>query len=145
MTQTSGPLAGTRVIDLTAVLMGPSATQYLADLGADVVKVEPPEGDTTRGVPPFVDGVSVYYAQMNAGKRNVCIDLKAPGGPALVERLARSVDVLIENFRPGVLERFGLDAPRRFQILRIWHAVRNDRRLKRHNCSVVGTRFRHFR
>jgi crotonobetainyl-CoA:carnitine CoA-transferase CaiB-like acyl-CoA transferase len=83
----------------------------LADLGAEVVKVEPPEGDITRNVPPFVDGVSAYYAQVNAGKLNVSVDLKEPGGPAVIARLAAGADVLIENFRPGVLARFGLDAP----------------------------------
>lgn len=105
----SRPLAGLRVLDLSRVVSGPLCGRMLADLGADVIKVEPPEGDSTRRVPPFVEGVSVYFAQMNAGKRNVGIDLKAPGAPALVARLAASVDVLIENFRPGVLARFGLD------------------------------------
>jgi CoA:oxalate CoA-transferase len=105
------PLAGIRVLDLSRVVSGPLCGRLLADLGADVIKIEPPEGDTTRGVPPFVEGVSAYYAQMNAGKRNVSIDLKAPGAPELVARLAATVDVFIENFRPGVLARFGLDAP----------------------------------
>jgi crotonobetainyl-CoA:carnitine CoA-transferase CaiB-like acyl-CoA transferase len=105
------PLAGVRVIDLSRVVSGPLCGRMLADLGADVVKVEPPEGDLTRNVPPFVDGVSAYYAQMNAGKRNVSVDLKAPGGSGVIARLAAGADVLIENFRPGVLARFGLDAP----------------------------------
>jgi crotonobetainyl-CoA:carnitine CoA-transferase CaiB-like acyl-CoA transferase len=105
------PLAGIRVLDLSRVVSGPLCGRLLADLGADVIKIEPPEGDTTRGVPPFVAGVSAYYAQMNAGKRNVSIDLKASGGPALVAQLAATADVFIENFRPGVLARFGLDAP----------------------------------
>jgi crotonobetainyl-CoA:carnitine CoA-transferase CaiB-like acyl-CoA transferase len=111
MSDSRRPLAGIRVLDLSRVVSGPLCGRLLADLGADVVKIEPPEGDTTRGVPPFVSGVSAYYAQMNAGKRNISIDLKAPGAPELVARLARTADVLIENFRPGVLARFGLDAP----------------------------------
>jgi crotonobetainyl-CoA:carnitine CoA-transferase CaiB-like acyl-CoA transferase len=82
----------------------------LADLGADVVKVEPPDGDNTRKVPPFVDDRSAYFAQMNSGKRSVCLDLKKPGAVEVVERLADRSDVLIENFRPGVLDRMGLGA-----------------------------------
>ena len=105
-----GPLAGVRVIDLSRVVSGPLCARMLADLGADVVKIEPPEGDITRNVPPVIDGVSPYFAQMNAGKRNVCVDLRAPGGPEIVARLAAGADVLVENFRPGVLARFGLDA-----------------------------------
>ena len=105
------PLEGIRVLDLSRMVSGPLCGRLLADLGADVAKIEPPEGDRTRTVPPFVDGTSPYYAQMNAGKRNVCVDLKAPGGPSVVQRLASSADVLIENFRPGVLARYELDAP----------------------------------
>ncbi len=82
----------------------------LSDLGADVVKVEPPEGDVTRTVLPQIDGFSAYFAQMNAGKRNICIDLKVTGGTELVERLADECDVLVENFRPGVMDRLGLGA-----------------------------------
>jgi crotonobetainyl-CoA:carnitine CoA-transferase CaiB-like acyl-CoA transferase len=99
-----------RIIDMSRVVSGPLCGRMLADLGAEVVKIEPPEGDITRNVPPFVNGVSAYFAQMNAGKRNVSVDLKAPDGPAVVARLASQADVLIENFRPGVLARFGLDA-----------------------------------
>jgi CoA:oxalate CoA-transferase len=104
------PLAGVRVIDLSRVVSGPLCGRMLADLGAEVVKIEPPEGDITRNVPPFVDGLSPYFAQMNAGKLNVSVDLKAPGGSGVIARLAARADVLIENFRPGVLARFGLDA-----------------------------------
>jgi crotonobetainyl-CoA:carnitine CoA-transferase CaiB-like acyl-CoA transferase len=104
------PLAGVRVLDLSRMVSGPLCGRMLADLGADVVKIEPPEGDRTRTVPPFVDGVSPYFAQVNAGKRNVCLDLKAPGATDVVRRLAASADVFLENFRPGVLERFGLHA-----------------------------------
>ena len=83
----------------------------LADLGAEVIKIEAPGGDVTRTVPPVVSDVSVYYAQLNAGKRNVCLDLKSPGAAEVIARLAGASDVVVENFRPGVLARFGLDAP----------------------------------
>jgi CoA:oxalate CoA-transferase len=89
---------------------GPLCGRVLADLGADVIKVEAPGGDVTRTVPPVVSDVSVYYAQLNAGKRNVCLDLKAPGGLEVIARLAGASDVLLENFRPGVLARYHLDA-----------------------------------
>jgi crotonobetainyl-CoA:carnitine CoA-transferase CaiB-like acyl-CoA transferase len=108
MTGHERPLQGIRVLDLSRVLAGPYAGRMLADLGADVVKVEPPEGDVTRKWGKRIAGLSGYYTQQNAGKRNVCIDLRAAGGPELVARLAEQADVLLENFRPGVMERFGL-------------------------------------
>jgi CoA:oxalate CoA-transferase len=107
----NGPLAGIRILDLSRMVSGPLCGRILADLGADVIKIEPPDGDRTRTVPPFVGGVSAYYAQMNAGKRNISVDLKAEAAPQLLARLTRDADVLLENFRPGVLARFGLDAP----------------------------------
>jgi crotonobetainyl-CoA:carnitine CoA-transferase CaiB-like acyl-CoA transferase len=107
---TASPLDGVRVLDLSRVISGPLCGRMLADMGADVVKVEPPSGDVTRGVPPMVDGFSAYFAQANAGKRNLCIDLGAPGGAATIARLAQGSDVLVENFRAGVLARHGLDA-----------------------------------
>lgn len=102
------PLDGVRVLDLARVVAGPFAGRMLSDLGADVVKVEPPEGDVARVWGEERHGLSGFYTQQNAGKRNVCIDLKAPGGPELVRRLAGHADVVIENFRPGVLDRLGL-------------------------------------
>ncbi len=102
------PLDGLRVLDLSRVISGPLCGRMLADLGAEVVKVEPPGGDVTRLVPPHVDGVSAYFAQANAGKRAIGVDLSAPGGDELVARLAAGADVLIENFRAGVLGRHGL-------------------------------------
>ena len=110
MSAPPAPLAGVRVLDLSRVVSGPLCGRMLADLGAEVVKIEPPEGDITRNVPPFVDGLSAYFAQLNAGKLNVSVDLKAPGGPAVIARVAAGADVLIENFRPGVQSRYGLDA-----------------------------------
>ncbi len=105
------PLAGIRVIDLTRVLSGPYATMLLADLGAEVIKVERPGvGDDTRSWgPPFAAGMSTYFAAVNRGKRSVAIDLGDDRGRELAIGLAASADVLIENFRPGVSARLGLD------------------------------------
>src|SRR6476646_9726158 len=96
-------LGGIRVRDRSRVLAGPYAGRMLADLGADVVKVEPPEGDVTRKWGRITAGLSGYYTQQNAGKRNLCADLRAPGGPELLRDLAARADVLVENFRPGVM------------------------------------------
>ena len=96
------------MLDLSRVVSGPLCGRLLADLGAEVTKVEPPEGDVTRTARPFVDEVSPYFAQMNAGKRAITVDLKHPAGVEVVERLAARSDVLLENFRPGVLDRLGL-------------------------------------
>jgi crotonobetainyl-CoA:carnitine CoA-transferase CaiB-like acyl-CoA transferase len=102
------PLGGVRVLDLSRVLSGPSCGKALVDLGADVIKLEPPEGDLTRTAQPRVGGVPVYFAQQNCGKRCVSIDLRLDGGRALVADLAAACDVVLENFRPGVLERLGV-------------------------------------
>ncbi|MEQ9314640.1 MAG: CaiB/BaiF CoA-transferase family protein [Henriciella sp.] len=103
------PLEGLKVLDLSRVLAGPFATRMLSDLGADVLKIEPPEGDVTRHFGRSDNGVAGFYLQQNVGKRNVCIDLKAEGARELVLDLCRQADVLVENFRPGVMKRFGLD------------------------------------
>ncbi|MFD8568408.1 CaiB/BaiF CoA transferase family protein [Streptomyces sp. NPDC059639] len=100
---------GLRVLDLSRVLAGPYCTSLLADLGADVVKVEPPAGDDARHLGPFRDGESVYFAQLNRGKRSIVLDLKNPDDHALLLRLAAQADVLVENYRPGVAERLGID------------------------------------
>jgi CoA:oxalate CoA-transferase len=102
------PLAGLRVLDLSRVLAGPFAGRMLCDMGAEVVKLEPPEGDVTRGWGSIRNGLSGYYTQQNSGKRSVCVDLDVDGGPELVRRLATQADLLIENFRPGVMVRHGL-------------------------------------
>jgi crotonobetainyl-CoA:carnitine CoA-transferase CaiB-like acyl-CoA transferase len=103
------PLEGLRVIDLTRILAGPYCTQALADAGADVVKVEEPgKGDDTRGWgPPFVQGESVYFLSVNRGKRGMTLDLKHPRGREILWQLLETADVLIENFRPGTLDRLG--------------------------------------
>ncbi|MFW3168638.1 CaiB/BaiF CoA transferase family protein [Geodermatophilus sp. CPCC 206100] len=105
-----GPLAGLLVADFSRVLAGPYATMLLADLGAEVVKVESPAGDDTRSwAPPVRDGVSTYYLGVNRNKRSIALDLKDPEDLAVARELARRADVLIENFKPGGLARFGLD------------------------------------
>ena len=108
--QATGPLAGLLVADFSRILAGPYATMLLADLGAEVVKVEGPGGDDTRTwQPPVRDGVSTYYLSVNRNKRSVALDLRDDGDLAAARELARRADVLIENFRPGGLARFGLD------------------------------------
>ena len=105
------PLDGIRVVDLTRILAGPYCTQALADAGADVVKVEEPaKGDDTRGWgPPFVNGESAYFLSVNRGKRGITVNLKDPRGSDLLWRLIERSDVLVENYRPGTLDRWGLD------------------------------------
>lgn len=108
--QRPGPLNGLLVADFSRVLAGPYATMLLADLGADVVKVEAPGGDDTRAwAPPVRDGVATYYLGVNRNKRSVVFDLADPGDLVLARRLAARADVMIQNFRPGALRRFGLD------------------------------------
>lgn len=102
------PLEGLRVLDLTRVLSGPHCTRMLADLGAEVIKVEPPAGDLTRFAAPRVNSLSTYFVQQNTGKRNMSLDLSNPEAVELLLRLSEHCDVLIENFRPGVMDRMGL-------------------------------------
>lgn len=102
------PLAGFQVIDFSAMIAGPYCTRWLADLGADVIKVEPPEGDTMRTTLPMRDGCSTYFGHLNAGKRSIVLDLKDPAARASARQLITSSDVLVENFRPGVMDRLGL-------------------------------------
>src|SRR5487761_1652611 len=106
-----GPLSGLVVADVSRVLAGPYCTMLLADLGADVIKVESPAGDDTRSwVPPVTeDGVSTYFLAINRNKRSVALDLKEDGDRALAQELAHRADVLVQNFKPGGLARFGLD------------------------------------
>ena len=98
-----------RVVDFTQVMAGPFCTRLLADVGAEVVKIEPPEGDAMRGRPPLRDGQSTYFGTLNAGKRSVMLDLKTEAGRRDAFRLAAAADVVVENFRPGVMARLGLD------------------------------------
>src|ERR1700684_2935751 len=105
-----GPLAGLLVADFSRVLAGPYCTMLLADLGADVIKVESPGGDDTRNwVPPVRDGVSTYFLAINRNKRSVALDLRDDADRAAAVELARRADIMVENFKPGGLARFGLD------------------------------------
>ncbi len=102
------PLSGVTVLDLTHVLAGPFASHTLGDLGARVIKVERPgTGDDTRAFPPFVQGESGYFAALNAGKASIALDLKSPADRGIFERLLARADVMLENYRPGVMERLG--------------------------------------
>jgi len=103
----AAPLQGVRVVDFTRVLAGPHCTKALRDLGADVTKIEPPAGDLGRFGLPNVNGVGLYYVQQNAGKRNLSLDLNFPEARQVVAQLCREADVIVENFRPGTLARFG--------------------------------------
>lgn len=109
MAEASKPLASIKVLDLTQALSGPFASQIMADLGADVVKVESAaHSDNTRGVPPFIDDVSHYFAAINHGKRSLSLDLKQADGRELLLRLAEKADVIISNYRAGALDALGL-------------------------------------
>ena len=103
------PLQRVRVLDFTSMMAGPYATRYLADLGADVIKVEPAEGDYIRQRLPLRSGFSAYFSHLNAGKRSIVLDLKHPAGIQAAKDLALQCDVMVEAFRPGVLKRLGLD------------------------------------
>ena len=104
-----GPLAGLKVIDLTQVLSGPFATMWLATMGAEVIKIENPRSpDVTRGYPPLRNGASAYFPTVNHNKKCITLNLKAPEGKELLKELIRDADVLVENFRPGVMDRLGV-------------------------------------
>jgi CoA:oxalate CoA-transferase len=102
---------GLRVLDFTTTIAGPHCTRLLADLGAEVVKIEPPEGDVTRTRLPLRNGASAAFGQLNAGKRSLVLDLKTREGRAIVRRLVPTADLVVENFRPGVMRRLELDYP----------------------------------
>ena len=106
----TGPLAGLRILDFTQFLSGPYGTQILGDLGAEIIKIEPPEGDLSRTVAPhFVRGDSVYFHTINRNKRSIVLDLKREGAVDVVRALMDRCDIVMENFRPGVLARLGVD------------------------------------
>ena len=109
--QTGGqrPLEGIRVLDFTRVLSGPHATRMLSDLGAEVIKVEPPMGDMTRFAMPRVNSLSSYFIQQNVGKKNISLDMTKPQAVELLKKLVSRCDIVIENFRPGVMRKMGLD------------------------------------
>jgi crotonobetainyl-CoA:carnitine CoA-transferase CaiB-like acyl-CoA transferase len=103
------PLEGLVVADFTRVLSGPHCTRMLCDLGADVIKIEPPSGDVTRFTSPRRNSMPTYFVQQNTGKRSISIDLGRPEGAELAMRLCERADIVVENYRPGVMQRFGLD------------------------------------
>ncbi|WP_017667546.1 CoA transferase [Sandarakinorhabdus sp. AAP62] len=105
----SGPLAGFRIVDCSQIVSGPMACTMLGDQGAEVIKVESPGGDPVRGLGPRKTDLSSMFIAVNRGKQGLCLDLKSPDGVAVLERLVATADVLVENFRPGVLARLGLD------------------------------------
>jgi crotonobetainyl-CoA:carnitine CoA-transferase CaiB-like acyl-CoA transferase len=105
----TGALDRVRVVDFTTTIAGPHCTRMLADLGAEVIKLEAPEGDMMRTRPPLRNGSSTSFGQLNAGKKSLVLDLKSPGGVEAARRLVATADVLVENFRPGVMRRFGLE------------------------------------
>lgn len=104
----TGPLSGIKIIDLSSVISGPVATVLLADQGADVIKIEAPQGDIVRWMGTGADGLSPPFVTANRGKRSICIDLKTQAGVDIVKKLVADADVFIQNFRPGAIERMGL-------------------------------------
>jgi crotonobetainyl-CoA:carnitine CoA-transferase CaiB-like acyl-CoA transferase len=104
----TAPLDGVRVLDFSIMLAGPYCARLLADVGADVIKIEPPEGDDMRLRAPLREGNSAYFGQLNAGKRSIALDLKSAEAIKLVHQLVEQTDILVENFRPGVMDRLGL-------------------------------------
>jgi CoA:oxalate CoA-transferase len=123
----TAPLDGLRVLDFSIMLAGPYCARLLADVGAEVIKIEPPEGDDMRLRTPLRDGHSAYFGQLNAGKKSLALDLKNAQAIALVHRLIAETDIVVENFRPGVMDRLGLG----YQAL---HAI-NPRLIY---CSISG-------
>ena len=125
----TGPLDGIRILDLSRVLGGPYCTQILADYGAEVMKVEPPQGDETRGWgPPFKDGLSAYFSGANRNKRSIAIDISKSAGRDVILRLLESADVLVHNFKAGALEKWGLG----------YESVLKDRFPRLILCHVTG-------
>src|SRR5258708_3966786 len=104
----TAPLEGMRVLDFSIMLAGPYCARLLADVGAEVIKIEPPEGDDMRLRTPLRNGHSAYFGQLNAGKRSLALDLKSADAIKLVHRLVEEADIVVENFRPGVMDRLGL-------------------------------------
>lgn len=108
-TNQARPLTGIRIIEICTTVAGPACGRLMADFGADVIKIEPPEGDPVRNMGGHLDGESLYATSILRGKRSVCVNLKSPRGAEIVSKLILSADVVLENNRPGVLEKFGLD------------------------------------
>jgi CoA:oxalate CoA-transferase len=116
MTDQPRPLVGLRVLDFSTTIAGPHCGRLLADMGADVIKIESPEGDLMRSRPVQRNGVGTMYGQLNAGKRSIVLDLKKPEAIAAVKKLVVKADIVLENYRPGVMKRLGLDYPKLAEI-----------------------------
>jgi succinate---hydroxymethylglutarate CoA-transferase len=126
---TEGPLADTRVVDLTRILAGPLCTMMLGDMGAEVIKIEPPESgdDTRRWGPPFVGGEATYFLGVNRNKRSLTLNLGVPAGQSILTQLVAKADVLIDNFKIGTLAKWGFDDA--------WFAEHAPRLVR---CSITG-------
>ena len=120
MTGSGGPLGGITVLDLCSYLAGPYGCTLLADLGASVIKIESPQGDMLRQFPSSLAGESRFFLGTNRGKRALALDLKQPEGLAVLHRMVETADVLVENFRPSVPARLGIDYPRLKTSIRVW-------------------------
>src|SRR4029077_12014272 len=105
----TGSFRGLRVLDFSTTIAGPHCTRMLADMGAEVIKIESIEGETMRTRPPVRGGFSSLFGQLNAGKKSLVLDLKSPDAIDAIHRLVASSDIIVENFRPGVMRRLGLD------------------------------------
>src|SRR3979490_3399694 len=110
------PLTGVRILDFSTTIAGPHCSRLLADMGADVIKVESPDGDLMRSRPVQRQGAGTMFGQLNAGKRSIVLDLKKPEAIAAVKKLVKVVDIVLENYRPGVMKRLGLDYPEMAKI-----------------------------
>src|SRR5258707_13170031 len=108
MTDMPRPLTGVRILDFSTTIAGPHCARLMADMGADVIKVESPEGDLMRSRPVQRDGAGTMFGQLNAGKRSIVLDLKKPEAIAAVKKLVMTVNIVLENYRPGVMKRLGL-------------------------------------
>ena len=106
---TTGSFQGLRVLDFSTTIAGPHCTRMLADMGAEVIKIEPVEGETMRSRPPVRGGFSSLFGQLNAGKKSLVLDLKSPEAIDAIRRLVKAADIVVENFRPGVMRRLKLD------------------------------------
>lgn len=111
MTDSPRPLDGLRILDFSTTIAGPHCSRLMADMGADVIKVESPEGDLMRSRPVLREGASTMFGQLNAGKKSIVLDLKRPEAIAAIKKLVAKVDIVVENYRPGVMKRLGLDYP----------------------------------
>ena len=105
----TGSFHGVRVLDFSTTIAGPHCTRMLADMGAEVIKIEPAEGETMRTRPPLRGSFSTVFGQLNAGKKSLVLDLKSPDAVDALRRLVAGTDIVVENFRPGVMRRLKLD------------------------------------